>query len=195
MNWYVGFIKRRDFHAVVLRECPDIDPNRSLLVLGNHFSWWDPFLIAYLCLPFHKQHHVMMLEEELAIRKALTYTGAFGINKKDGRAMLASIHYARQILTKPTNMLTIFPTGKIESQHVHQFHFENGLNRLLAQMNGKVQVIMAIGLVDYFSNQKPTANYFFKEYSWEGEFSVKEVELAFNGYMGECLEKEIKMIL
>ncbi|MBY0427423.1 MAG: hypothetical protein K2Q22_17440, partial [Cytophagales bacterium] len=87
MNWYVGFIKRRDFHAVVLRECPPIDPKRSLLVLGNHFSWWDPFLIAYLCIPFRKQHHVMMLEEELAIRKALTYAGAFGINRKDGRSM------------------------------------------------------------------------------------------------------------
>jgi len=192
MNWYVGYIKRRDFHKVVLRECPEIDPSKSLLILGNHFSWWDPFLIAYLSIPFKKIHHVMMLEEELAKRKVLTYAGAFGINKKDGRSMIESLSYAKQILKSPQNTLTIFPTGKIESQHVHQYHFENGVQRLLENMNGKVQVIMAIGLVDYFSNQKPTANYFFKEYVWEGNFDVKSAEGRFNEWTKVCLEKEKK---
>lgn len=190
MNLYVGFIMRWDFKRVVFQPLPNISPEKSVLVLGNHFSWWDPFLIAYAFIPTRKRHHVMMLETELAKRRALAWAGAFGIDRTNRKDMLSSIQYTRLLLQNPSHMVTIFPTGKIESQHGVSPVFQSGLAYILGNPMPKVEVIFAVGLSDYFSYRKPTMYYYFKSYSWDGTFEIENCQKAFLEFYSECVNTQ-----
>jgi 1-acyl-sn-glycerol-3-phosphate acyltransferase len=53
-----------------------------VLLLANHFSWWDGFLLYYINQKvFRKQFHVMVIEETVQKVGFFKYMGAFSVNK------------------------------------------------------------------------------------------------------------------
>ncbi len=67
-------------------------------------------------LVFKRKMHVMMLEEELHKRSFLRKLGAFSI-RKNSLSALHSLKYATKILSKPKNLLLLFPQGSFQSAH------------------------------------------------------------------------------
>lgn len=165
------------------------DKNLPVLLISNHISWWDGFWAMYLNLKVLKRKfHFMMLEEQLKKYWFFNYTGAFSINKKS-RNMIESLNYYRDLLDNKKNMVLIFPQGEIQSMHNQKFTFEKGLERILKNKEGKIQIVFLANLPDYFSNPKPGLFQHFKEYG-ELNFSLDSIQEAYTGFYIECIEKQ-----
>ena len=62
-SWYINRIIRSDFRLFDFNK-PDFNPEKSILLIANHFSWWDGFLLFQLNrIYFKKKFHVMVTEE------------------------------------------------------------------------------------------------------------------------------------
>ena len=64
-------ILAKRFHEIIVEEIP-IRKDHSVLLLCNHFSWWDGFLAGHLIDSyFHKNFHIMMQEDHIEKRNWL----------------------------------------------------------------------------------------------------------------------------
>ncbi len=166
----------------------EVDPGRPVLLLQNHFSWWDGYWTFYLSKRFFKKKfHVMMLEEQLKKHMFISRCGAFSVKKKS-KDLMESLHYALEIIQKPDNLLCLFVQGKIQSQYLSTIKFEKGASWLLNKSKSEIQVFFCVALVDYFSKPKPILRFYLKRY--EGEESIKELEAAYNSFRNSSIKKQ-----
>lgn len=157
-----------------------------VLMIANHFSWWDGFIQYRLNRKvFGKIFHVMMLEEQLSKNMILNKGGAFSI-RKNTRDIIHSLNYCTDLLKDKDNLVLIFPQGKIESIYTPYIQFEKGLDYLLKRVTNEVQLVFNINLVDYFSQKKPSLNIYYKTYSLSSPFDLADIERDFNIYLDEC---------
>jgi len=155
--WTVG----RQFHELLFNHI-DTGKNQSVLLIANHFSFWDTLIL--FCVNdrlFKKKPHVMILEETAKKQPFLRYGGAFSVNK-NSRDLLLSINYAAQLLNDPQNIVLIFPQGKLYSNFVEQVDFESGILKIIKQAKGNFQMVFAATFVQYFKHKKPTATVYLK---------------------------------
>jgi len=194
--FYVRFISfysrnglKRNFHSVEF-DCSAVTANRPVLLIGNHFSWWDGF-IAYrlndLCL--HKRFHVMMLEEQLETRLFLNKAGAFSI-KRVSRSVIESLQYASALLHDPENIVVVYPQGTISSIHRRPVRFEKGVERIIAGASDKLMILFYVALPDWYSEKKPGLTVRIIEYTAR-ERSVADLEETYNMFLDECIARQI----
>jgi 1-acyl-sn-glycerol-3-phosphate acyltransferase len=178
-NAYILRIVTRNFKQVNYNT-PAIDGSKSVLLLANHFSWWDGFLLYYLNRKlFKKQFHIMVIEETMKQVFFFKYMGAFSINK-NSREMLDSLHYAAELLNNPENLVLIFPQGKLHSNFTDTVKFEQGLSRIIRNAAGKFQIVFAATFVETLQYKKPSATIYVKP---EAEnYSDKNIEELQNAY-------------
>jgi 1-acyl-sn-glycerol-3-phosphate acyltransferase len=183
LNVYIIFILKSDFREVKITG--DIKPDgRSILLIPNHFSWWDGFFAWYLNKNlFKKQYHVMMLEHELAKRMFFTRVGAFSVNL-NSKSVIESINFCSQVLNNPNNLLLMFPQGKLGSQHLNSVKFRKGIERILKQ-TPNTRVIFAVCLIDYFAHRRPSLTIALKEYL--GSHSLIDIENDFNNHLKQSV--------
>lgn len=175
---------RKHFHQVYA-EIESCQAEKSVLLIGNHFSWWDGFIGNYLCYKYYKKKfHVMMLKEQLAKRMFLNKAGAFSV-EKSSRSAVESILYSAEILSGKNNLLMMFPQGSIESLYHRDFQFARGIEKILEKCDPRPEIVFNINLVDYFSRASPTL--YIRTSSYQGDLSAKEIESAFNRYHLECI--------
>jgi 1-acyl-sn-glycerol-3-phosphate acyltransferase len=158
---YILWIVKSNFRQVNFNTV-EVDKGRSVLLLANHFSWWDGFLIYYLNhYLFKKKFHVMVIEDTMQKVSFFKYMGAFSVAKKS-REILASLDYAADLLDNPDNLVLIFPQGKLYSNFTDDVVFEKGLTRILAGAVGKFQPIMAATFIETLQYKKPSVNVYLK---------------------------------
>jgi 1-acyl-sn-glycerol-3-phosphate acyltransferase len=175
---------RKHFHSIHA-EIDDFHLEKSMLLIANHFSWWDGFIGNYLSYRYYnKKFHVMMLKEQLARRMFLNKAGAFSV-EQSSRSVVESLLYSAEILSGDSNLLMMFPQGKIESLYHRDFQFARGVERILETCDPLPEIILNINLVDYFSNPSPTL--FIRTKSYQGELSAEEIEKAFNQFHADCI--------
>ncbi len=155
------FLIRKNFRKMQIIH--DLGPDKGpVLLIANHFSWWDGFIAQRVNnLVFKRKMHVMMLEEELQERPFLRKLGAFSI-RKGSRGALDSLHYASEILTRPQNLLLLFPQGRFESTHRYPVNFEKGWFRILEKAPANTRIVFMASLCDYFEYRKPSLNVYLK---------------------------------
>ena len=164
-TWYIKWIIKKDFAAVSFNPV-EIDNSRSVLLLANHFSWWDGFLMFYLNkILFKKNFHVMVTEENYRQVSFLKYLGAFPV-KKNSKSVIESLQHAGELLNDPKNLVLIFPQGKLYSNHVQEVEFERGLIKLINASHAKFQYLFAAAFVDYFEKRKASLTCYLQ--IWEG---------------------------
>lgn len=84
IHYYVKWITSRHFHEVLFNNI-GVDKNKSVLLVGNHYSFWDALILyAVNTRLFKKKFHVMILEETLRKERFLKYAGAFSVKKIPG---------------------------------------------------------------------------------------------------------------
>lgn len=160
--------------------------DKSVLLLQNHFSYYDGYWSMFLCKKlFRRQFHVMMLEDELRKRMFLTRCGVFSV-RKNSRDLLESIHYAKGLLQNPGNVVTIYPSGEIISQHQQNFSFQQGFSRLTGDQN--IHIAFAVILTDYFSEARPEICMYVENY--KGEKTAKAIEIAYHTFYQSCILKQ-----
>lgn len=165
-----------------------IPDNQSVLLLQNHFSWWDGYWSYWLSRTiFHRKFHVMMDEENLKQRMFLNRIGVFSV-QKNSRYLLNSLHYSAEILKDPTNLLTIYPTGVMLTQHQQNPMFQKGIRRIVSGDSGHLSIVFAVFLTDYFGFARPEVRIYLENYP--GERTTEALQLAYSGFYQRCIEKQ-----
>ena len=184
---YTRYLLKTRYHSVVI-ENHFADHGNAVLLIGNHVGWWDGFWGMYLNLKVLKRKfHFMMLQEQLLKYRFFNYTGAFSVDK-GSRSVVESIRYASELLTESKNMLLMYPQGRLHSMYEHHFQFEKGIERMLRNMEGKVQVVFSANLVDCFTEPKPSLSIYTKSYA--GTYTTAALEQAYNDFYARCLKKQ-----
>lgn len=165
IRWFFGYyISRsigRNFDQVSFNPVT-LDASRATLLLANHYSWWDGFIVYHLNQRlFRKKAYVMVLDATIKQWGFMRHLGAFSI-KPGSRDMAASLSYAAGILSNPGNLLLLFPQGRLHSNFVDDVYFEKGLNRIVEQTQANFQCVMAAGFTENFQHKKPSVNVYLK---------------------------------
>ena len=161
IHYYVKWAVGRHFYEMLFNVI-EVDKSKSILLIANHFSFWDG-LILY-CLNeklLKKKYHVMVEKETVHKLDYLKFVGAFSITKKS-KDIIESLNYAAELLNDPQNLVLIFPQGKLFSNYVEDVHFDKGVLRIMQKATGKFQLIFSSTFIQYFKHKKPTATVYLK---------------------------------
>ena len=162
-----------------------------ILIIANHFSFYDGFIQILLNFKvFKRRIYFMMLEKELRKNMQLTKLGACSIDKGK-RSSLESLAYAVEILQNKENLFLFFPQGKIESVHTRNFAFEKGLlSYILKKGKNEFQLIFNVNLIHYGTNLRPDLCVYYETYDQNNYTTAKDVESAFNQFAKACFIKQ-----
>ncbi len=189
MRWRI----LRSFKELQLYNQIELKPNHSVLLLGNHFSWWDGFLTAYLGhFIFKKKLFTMMQEDHLQKRMWLRRLGSFSISRTS-RDMLQSMQYAATQLNWPENLVTVFPQGSLESNHSTEIRIEKGISYLIKNIKGNCQIVYCAVLIDYFESFKPTAYFHLLDCGTNHDFNLEKLNRQVNDFHRKALENQTKV--
>lgn len=178
-RYYTGRILKKQFHRIVV-EMEDTRAAGPVLLIGNHFSWWDGFVAYYMNYSyFRRKFHVMMLREQLEKRMFLNGVGAFSV-QQSGRSVIETINYTSSLLEKPGNIVLIYPQGHFESLHTSAFRFEKGIEKILHRCSSNPDILFMVTLVDFFAYRKPSL--FIRTRRWEGERDLLSLQEGFNAF-------------
>lgn len=166
------------------------DKGKPVLLIGNHFSWWDGFIANYLnSLVFDRTFHVMMLEDQLDKRMFLNKAGAYSI-RKNSRSAIESLSYTKDLLSDSHNLVTIYPQGEIQSLYHYPVSFQKGIVNLIQGLEDQIQVIFLAALVDYFSSRKPSLTLGLVEYHPDHSFCLEHLQKAYNKHLQKMIENQ-----
>lgn len=191
-SWYIQFIIGKDFAAYKNDEAA-IDTASSILILSNHFSWWDGFFIFYLNKKvFKKQFHVLVNADNYKKVGFLKYLGAFAPETR-GKDVLATLDYAGKLLDDPQNLVLIFPQGKLHSNHEKTIKFEKGVMQVINASKKKLNVVFAATFIDYFSKRKPSAYTYLQNWTNEEYVSLQLLKSEYNKHYDQSLVKQTQI--
>ncbi len=184
-RFYAGWIIKRHFGRIEQIGVFN-DRNLPVLLLANHFSWWDGFFAMVLNVKVLKRKfHFMMLEDQLRKYSFFNRTGGYSIRKKS-RSAVETINYTAELLHDHRNMVLLFPQGKIESAYTINFRFETGIGHIIDKAGGEIQIIFMANLIDYFSSRKPGLFMHITEYSYKNR-DVNSIQEAYNLFYTGCI--------
>ena len=188
-SWYIDFIIGKDFSSFAFNNV-DFSKESSVLLLSNHFSWWDGFLMYYINRKhFKKNFYVLVTEKNYTTVKFLKYLGAFA-SKKGGRSIIETLEFAESLLEEPDNLLLFFPQGKLKSNHLETIDFEKGVGRIVKTGKSNFQIIFASTFIDYFDQRKPTAYTSLSLHKQEIYESVQVLKNSYNQHYRSALKKQ-----
>ncbi|TVR42377.1 MAG: glycerol acyltransferase [Bacteroidia bacterium] len=201
------FLIHRHFRKVNIRINEPVGDGPVLLI-ANHFSWWDGFIARWVNNKvFHRLFHVMMLEEELGKRPFLRRLGAFSI-RRNSRSAVESLSYGTKILSNPNHILLLFPQGKFQSSHHHPLQFEKGWMRIVDKAPPNTQIVYMACLSDYFAYRKPALTVYLKNIGQKGVNTLADmgrtkdtgspapsagklsIETSYNDFFKNCIHQQ-----
>lgn len=134
------------------------DDGLPVLMLANHFCWWDGIIQYRLNREqYRRRLYVMMLEKQLEEHPLLARCGCFSV-RKGSRSILETLDYCTEVMRSAQNMLLIFPQGEIQSLHRTALDMQPGVGYLLDRIPGDYNILLNINLPDYGSHRKPSLN-------------------------------------
>jgi len=184
---YLSRLLKRHFHTLKMQSGNLLpDESRSILLLANHFSWWDGFFWYYVNKIFwKKKFHLMMLEEQLKRYWFFRFLGAFSV-RKNSRSMMESFEYASGLVKNPNNLVLIFPQGEIQPLGIEKIKFERGIELLKTADAQEMQTVFGYAHTEYGSNPKPVVHFFMRT---ANENTVSEMERTYNLFRKECISE------
>ncbi|QQS36417.1 MAG: lysophospholipid acyltransferase family protein [Ignavibacteriales bacterium] len=149
-------LKNKFNRFILVNEFPEIEPGSSLLILPNHFSWWDGFFIDYYTKHFIKRKiHLLMLEEQLKRYWFFKKVGAYSINPDNAKSTFESLQYTAEVLNDLDNFVVYYPQGKIEQYEKRPPLFKPGVLKVLENSKLKTNVLPVGFKISYSENKLP----------------------------------------
>jgi 1-acyl-sn-glycerol-3-phosphate acyltransferase len=181
---------RRAFNRLVVTPFTP-KPGHSVLLLCNHFSWWDGLWGNYLAYWHLNRHlYIMMQEDHLQKRMLLNLFGGFSINRSS-REMIKSLQYAAGLLNNPENLVVVFPQGELISNHTTEINVEKGIERLIKNIKGPCQIVYNCALIDYFESLKPSVFFHLYDCGVAGEVTFDALITRINAFHQHALKAQI----
>jgi len=135
------------------------DPNLPVILLANHLSWWDGFLIIFLAekLMPKRELNIAMLQSEWAKRKWMSYIGAVPIDPSSPAQLLSFF----KKLTKrksdlPPICLAYFFEGRMASPAENAPPPKRGAELIIQKLSPVIVLPVSI-VMDYRFNSKTSA--------------------------------------
>ena len=195
IHYYVKWAVGRHFYEMLFNVI-EVDKSKSILLIANHFSFWDG-LILY-CLNeklLKKKYHVMVEKETVHKLDYLKFVGAFSVTKKS-KDIIESLNYAAELLNDPQNLVLIFPQGKLFSNYVENIHFDKGVLRIMQKTTGKFQLIFSSTFIQYLKHKKPTATVYLKSIDESLAYkNIDELAKAYQQHYDASKQSETEIIL
>jgi 1-acyl-sn-glycerol-3-phosphate acyltransferase len=168
-------------------------PDHSILLLCNHFSWWDGFWAGYLAnVYFHKDFYIMMQEDHLQKRMYLNYLGAFSINRHS-KEVIRSLQYTAELLNNTDNLVTVFPQGELVSNHSEEINIERGIDYIVKKIKGNCQIIYYSAFIDYFESLKPSVYFHLLNCGTNRDFDYEKVKALINKHHKQALKCQVNV--
>jgi 1-acyl-sn-glycerol-3-phosphate acyltransferase len=195
LHQYVKFLVRTKFHDLIFNTF-EIEKNKSVLLLANHFSFWDGLILYCINDKLLKKNFHFMVNEDTAYKlHYLRYGGAFSINK-NSRQILESLDYAASLLNDPDNLVLLFPQGKLFSNFVEDVHFEKGVLRVIKQAAGKFQLVFASTFIQFYKYRKQSINVYLKtETISYADKSIVELKDAYQQHYNAAKKLQTEIVL
>jgi 1-acyl-sn-glycerol-3-phosphate acyltransferase len=189
ISWYSRIRMRWHFKSIqIIGEFGKTDA--PLLVISNHFSWWDGFFVQYLNQNIFKRNfYFMMLEEQLKKRMFLNKCGGFSVNKNP-KDLINSVNHAASLLEDKNNLVLIFPQGRIETKYRFPFEFERGIEEIVKRTSIPVQIIFIANIIDYFSDPSPSLYIYYDQPDFGAQPGKEMIENAYNTFFSDCVSKQ-----
>lgn len=153
------YMKRR-LAGIYLAGLPEHLPERtSVVMVANHVSWWDGFLLREVhrrCAP-QIPLYTLMLEEQLRRFPFFRWMGAFGIAPGTAVSLRKAVRFIRERQRYDGALwLSFFPQGRIGPSWRKPLGFQPGL-RLFAEALQPV-VLLPVGLhLESLNHPSPSA--------------------------------------
>lgn len=189
---YMRYRMRKAFKTIEVMPF-DVKPRHSILLLANHFSWWDGFIGNYLAYwTFKRKLYIMMQHDHLEKRMLFNLFGGFSI-ERGTREMLKSLWYAADLLNDPGNLVVVFPQGELISNHTDNISIEKGIERLVRHIKGPCQIVYCATLIDYFESLKPSAYMHLFDCGVANEVPFDELVQNINNFHQQALKDQVKV--
>ncbi|MFA6084143.1 lysophospholipid acyltransferase family protein [Mucilaginibacter sp.] len=190
---YVKWLVGNEFHQFIYNTIA-VDKSRSVLLIANHFSFWDGLIL--FCLNdklFKKKFHVMILQDTAKKIGSLRYGGAFSVNK-GSRSMLESLDYAAQLLNDPGNLVLMFPQGRLFPNFVNRVKFEKGIIKLIEKAKNNYQIIFAATFIQYVRHKKPSVTVYLKseDESYAGK-TIDDLQNSYQQHYGNSKQQQTEI--
>lgn len=153
--------------SVAIRPSRDLRVQTPLptIFYVNHSAWWDGHLCMALArFGLHCEPYLMMEEKNLARYRFFTWAGAFGVDRDDVRAALASLDYAAGLLRpSPRSKLLpgmfVFPQGTITPNDLRPLRLYSGAARLALRVaaHQPIRLVPVALRYEFLQEQRPEA--------------------------------------
>ena len=191
-NWYM----RRKFNILIINQI-EIKPNHSYLLMCNHFSFWDGPLAFYLIRQVIDKRQpltsikIMVMKKQMEMNKWLKYVGCFSISPGIG-AIEKSLNYAAESLNEPGNLLLMYPQGNLESSHIREIKFKEGIANIIPKIKGDCQLIWCSTLTEYFESIKPTVYFDMLDCGTNHDFDFESLKEKVNQHHKNAIKKQFR---
>jgi len=155
---YLERLLRKSFYDFrIINELPQIDNTKALLITPNHFSWWDGFFVYWMNKNLlNRKLYIMMLEEQLKRYWFFQKLGCYSIDLNDNRKMISSLKYSVELLSKPANLITIYPQGEIQPFYTPNLELKEGINFLCKHSQKEFNILPIAFKIEYTNEKLPT---------------------------------------
>jgi len=193
-DWYINRIIKRNFHSLNFNQVT-VDPTKAVLLIANHCSWWDGFILRHINQAyFKKEFHAMVLEETMQVVKFFKYLGGFSV-KPGSKDVIESLGYAATLLSDPQNMVVVFPQGKLYSNFVDTVVFEKGLFKITELAATDLQYVFAAMFTENFDHKKPTINVSFKVVQKADIADAANLQEAWQQHYTQAKQRQIQIVI
>ena len=129
-------------------------PEKPVIFIANHSSWWDGLLFFFLNHTVWKHDiHMMMHEKNLRKYIFFRYLGAFSIDKQNPKDIIRSLQYAEKLLAEGKSVV-LFPQGDEYHQEIRPLAFSTGIGYLV-EKHPDVPVVQITFYYSFRHDQKP----------------------------------------
>ncbi len=193
---FITWLFRRRFNRMIIKDI-DVKADHSYLLMCNHFSFWDGFWAAYLCLhAIHKKQemkgfYIMVLKKQMQMNPWLKYFGCFSVAPGTS-TVKESLAYAAELLNKPGNLLLMYPQGNLESNHVRKIVMQDGVNKIIPQIKENCQLIWSSNFVEYFESLKPSIYFHMLDCGTNKDFNFVDLQSKVNQHHQTAIQKQFR---
>lgn len=138
----------RHFHAVRISRTgplPDL-PDRPVIVVANHPSWWDPMIPLILsgAVPPHREHYAPIEAVGLAQYPFLARLGFFGFEADTRAGAARFLRTSVAILSRPRAVLWITAQGRFVDPRERPTTLRPGVGHLAHRLSDALILPLAI---------------------------------------------------
>jgi 1-acyl-sn-glycerol-3-phosphate acyltransferase len=137
----------------------DLPRDRPLLLVANHTSWWDGFLMrdVHAALRPRRPIYTVMTEHELQRHRFLRLLGAVPLRPGSPSSLLRLLRTLRHAVERePDATIVFFPQGRIWPSTRRPLGFQRGVDLLLRQL-APCYVLPAAIHIEPLNRAAPTA--------------------------------------